>query len=325
MTNTKKILVSGSWAYDYLMEYEGLLKEAILAEKLDHLSVAFLVAKKSVHLGGCAGNIAYNLKLLGSDPLVVGLIGSDFEKYSDHLKKMGIDASTLTSLPNDFTASAYILTDKEQNQIMMFHGGAMLAAPEAVTMKDYKNHGIEWVIISPDDPRRMARLAEECKELGFKYIFDPSQQISSIDVGLLRGAIEGASILIANEYEADMICKKMNVTREELMQMVPTFIETHGENGSSIVSRGVKNDASDAGMFFVKSVMPSAVVDPTGCGDAFRAGLLYGISSGLNIDKSCQIGALAATYTIEQKGTQTHSFTLEEFKKRFEENYGESF
>ncbi len=317
-TSGKNILVSGSWAYDYLMEYNGLLKDAILPEKLDHLSVGFTVSKKSVHFGGCAGNIAYNLRLLGADPVVVGLIGSDFGDYAAWMKKNGVDISTLTPVPNEFTASAYILTDREQNQIQIFHGGAMLAAPLAVGMREYRYHPLQWVIISPDDPQRMARLAQECKELGLKYMFDPSQQISNMSDAVLHGAIQGATALIVNEYEADLLTKKLGVTREALTAMVSIFIETHGERGSSVVSK-------DEGMFFIKAVTPGAVVDPTGCGDAFRAGILFGLSSGLGIERSCQIGALAATYTIENKGTQNHRFTLEEFKKRFEENFGVNF
>ncbi len=317
MASAARILVSGSWAYDYLMEYDGLLKEAILPEKLDHLSVGFTVSKKSVHFGGCAGNIAYNLKLFGIDPLVVGLVGSDFGDYAKWMKKNGIDISTLTKLPNDFTASAYILTDREQNQIQIFHGGAMLAAPLAVGMREYRYHSLDWVMISPDDPRRMARLAQECRELELKYIFDPSQQISNMTDAVLQVAIEGASVLIVNEYEADLLSKKFGVTREGLMKMVPTFIETHGERGSSVVSK--------EGTFFIKSVKPGVVADPTGCGDAFRAGLLYGLQQGLGVEKGCQIGALTATYVLEKEGTQNHRFTMEEFKIRFEDNFGTGF
>jgi len=333
MANTKKILVSGSWAYDYLMQYDGILQNTILTEKLDHLSAGFTVFKKSIHFGGCAGNIAYNLKLFGNDPLVVGLIGSDFGNYADWLKKNGIDDSTLTLLPNTFTASAYILTDREQNQIQIFHGGAMLAEPESVSMKNYDSIDVDWVIISPDDARRMPRLARECKELGFKYIFDPSQQISNIDEKFLREAVEGAEILIVNEYEADLLTKRLSVSREGLTEMVPTFIETRGEKGSLVVSRGGKNRflsrdknvRSEGETFFIPAVRPVKIVEPTGCGDAYRAGLLYGLSQGFGIEKSCQIGALTATYVIETPGTQDHSFTLREFKKRFEENFGEGF
>lgn len=317
MTSSKRILVSGSWAFDYLMEYNGLLKEAILPEKLDHLSVGFTVEKRSVHFGGCAGNIAYNLKLLGVDPLVVGLIGNDFDRYAQWLKKHKIDASTLTTLPDQLTASAYILTDKEQNQIQIFHGGAMLAAPEAVSMNDYSSKEIDWVIISPDDPRRMSRLAQECKNLGIKYIFDPSQQISNMENEVLLEAIKGAAILIVNEYEVDLLTKRFGVTREALQKMVPMLIETLGEKGSSVTT--------PEGTLLVKSVPAMKVIDPTGCGDAFRAGILAGMNLGLGIEKCCQIGALTATYTIEKNGTQNHFFTLEEFKKRFQENFGENF
>lgn len=312
-----KILVAGSMAYDHVMTYDGLFKNAILPEKIDHLSVAFTASKKAIHFGGCAGNIAYTLKLFGQQPVVLGAVGSDFDSYEKWMKQCGIDTSALFHHPEELTASATIITDQEQNQITIFHGGAMSFAPQVLSLRDHQYDGIGLAIIAPDAPQRMVRLARECKELKVPYIFDPSQQLTSMNSEDLREALTGATILIGNEYEVELICKMLGLPKENLPSLVPTFIETFGAKGSSIVS--------PEGMFFVKSVQPGQVVDPTGCGDAFRAGVLAGLQLQLGIEKACQIGALAATYSLENAGTQSHRFTLDEFKLRMENHFGESF
>ena len=313
----KRILVSGSIAYDNVMKYDGLFKDAILPEKLNHLSVAFTASKKSVQFGGCAGNIAYTLKLFGEDSLVLGAAGSDFSSYEQWLKKCGIDSAAIVQHPEEFTASATIITDKDQNQITIFHAGAMSFGPQALSVRDHNHADLALAIISPDDPHRMLRLAMECKELKIPYIFDPSQQLTSLSEFELREALSSAKVLIANEYEVELICKKLGMTKEQLPAVVPIFIETFGEKGSSIVS--------PEGTFFVRAVTPLKAAEPTGCGDAFRAGILTGMQLGFTIEKCCKIGSLAATYVLENEGSQNHKFTLDEFKKIFEESFGEGF
>jgi len=317
MSSGIKILVAGSIAYDHVMTYGGLFKDAILPEKLDHLSIAFTASKKTTNFGGCAGNIAYTLRLFGLNPLVLGAVGNDFEQYEKWMKKCGIDTSALFHHPEEPTASATIITDREQNQITIFHGGAMSFAPHVLSMRDHQYDGVGLAIIAPDAPERMVRLARECKELKIPYIFDPAQQLTSMSDLDLKDALSGATALIANEYEVELLSKMLGITKEQLPSLVPTFIETYGARGSSIIS--------PEGVFFVRSVQASKIVDPTGCGDAFRAGILTGIQSGFPIQKSCQMGALAATYALEHEGSQGHTFTVEEFKKRMEENFGESF
>lgn len=312
-----RILVAGSIAYDHVMSYDGLFKNAILPEKLDHLSIAFTASKKTVAFGGCAGNISYTLKLLGMNPLVLGAVGSDFDSYEKWMKKCGIDTSALFKHPDVLTASATIITDLEQNQITIFHGGAMSFAPQVLSVRDHKYDGITLAIIAPDDPQRMVRLARECVEMKIPYIFDPSQALTSMSDIDLREALSGAKVLIGNDYEVELICKMLSMTKEQLPGLVSTFIETYGSRGSSIVS--------PEGMFFVKAVPAGKVLDPTGCGDAFRGGILAGMQMGLSIEKSCQMGAVAATYSLENEGTQSHAFTMEEFKKRMEDNFGEAF
>ncbi len=312
-----RILVSGSLAYDHVMNYDGLFKNVILPSKLDHLSVAFTASKKTVNFGGCAGNIAYTLKLFGLNPLILAAVGSDFAAYDKWLKQCGIDTSALFRHSEVLTASATIITDQEQNQITIFYGGAMSFAPHVLSVRDHKYDGLDLAIIAPDDPQRMVRLAKECKEMNIPYIFDPSQALTNMTVPGLQEALSGAAILIGNEYEVELICKMLGTTKDHLPELVPTFIETYGAKGSSIVS--------PEGMFFVKAVQPGKIADPTGCGDAFRAGVLAGMQMKLGIEKACRIGALAATYSLEHESTQGHTFTVEAFKKRMEDDYGESF
>ncbi len=317
MNSDSKILVTGSLAYDQVMKYDGLFKNVLLADKIDNLSIAFMTSNKLIHFGGCAGNIGYTLSLFGVKALISGLAGNDFHDYKTWLNKNNIDTSNIHILPNEYTASASIVTDKNQNQITIFNAGAMLASSDTLSLKDYSNNNIGWVIISPDDPKRMLRLATECRALKVPHIFDPSQQIPNMDTAELEEAIRGSSILIANEYEVELLTKTLNKSKEEIANMCSIYIETHGANGSSV--------ASPEGTFFIKAVPPNAVIDPTGCGDAYRGGVLFGLSLNLPIEKCCQIGALAAAYSLEQAGTQNHAFVIEDFKKRMEENFGESF
>jgi len=309
--------VTGSLAYDHVMAYDGLFKDSLLPEQLEHLSIAFTASQKSVHFGGCAGNIAYTLRLFEEDPVVFGVAGKDFDEYEKWMKMHRIDTTSIFHYQDDFTASAYIMTDREQNQITMFHAGAMNAVPNALSLRDYKNNNFSLAIISPDDPNRMIRLAQECKEMKIPYIFDPSQQLTSMSPDDLMASLQGATGFIANEYEIELLLKMLHIKKEKLCDIVPTVIETYGPRGSGITSR--------EGIFFVRAVQPSHVVDPTGCGDAFRAGVLFGLKNKLPMEKVCQIGNLAATYVIENKGTQSHTFTMEVFKKRLEENFGEAF
>ncbi len=315
-----KILVAGSLAYDHVMEYDGYFKDMLLPQKLDSLSVTFTSDTKTVHFGGTGGNIAYTLKLLGCKPLLVGVAGLDFHEYREWLEKNDIDSSSIVISKDFYTASAYILTDKALNQITMFQIGAMGSAPSSVKIADFADQNLSWAIIAPDDAARMVRLSQECKERGIKYIFDPAQQIGNLSAEQLMTAIEGAEILIANDYEAELLSSKLGVSREKLATMVPNYIETHGERGASVKTIG-KTGASES--FFVHAVKAGKIVDPTGCGDAFRAGVLAGMEMNFGLEKSCKMGALAATYNLENHGTQGHKFTWKQFAARYAENYGE--
>jgi adenosine kinase len=307
-----KILVVGSIAYDFVMKCDFPFGDVLPAEKMDHLSVCLTTTTQKIHFGGCAGNIGYTLKLLGGDPLLFGVAGKDFDKYQKWLAENEIDPSTIHIQPNFYTASAYILTDSTQQQITIFHIGAMGSAPEALRLSDIDESQISWAIIAPDDQRRMVRLAKECAKAKIPYIFDPGQQIGNLSAEDLRTGIQGAEILIVNEYEARLVSKKLAISAEKLASMVPNYIETHGAEGCIV--------HTSKGTMRIPAYPPLEIVDPTGCGDAFRAGVLAGLSQNLSLEEACRIGALAATYNLEQEGTQNHRFTREEFLRRMESN-----
>lgn len=310
----KRVLVVGSLAYDQLMIYDGLFQEVLLSEKIESLSVTFTTAEKKVFFGGCGGNIVYTLRLLNESPLLFGVAGKDFQEYENWLKKNTIDTSGIIINKDVFTASASILTDQAHHQITIFTIGAMGTSQHDLSLRDVTRDDIVWAIIAPDDPIRMISLAKECSEFKIPYIFDPGQQIGSLTPEQLKMGIETANVLIVNDYEASLLAKKLGILKEKLPTLVPNYIETHGAEGSS--------GYTPEGNFFVRSVKPSQLVDPTGCGDAYRAGVLAGLTDGLTLEKACQMGALAATYNLEKQGTQGHTFTKEEFQNRLKEYFG---
>lgn len=303
------MVVVGSLAYDFVMKYDHLFSNVLLPEKLQDLSVTFPVATQTMNFGGCGGNIAYTMNLLGTEPVLMGTLGKDYQKYFEWLEKNAIDSSKLEVLESYFTACAYIMTDTAEHQITIFHVGAMCGAPEALSIKKFLSEEIGWVIIAPDDGRRMVRMAQECREMGVKYIFDPAQQIGEIPAEDLLIAISGAEILIVNEYEAELLTKRLNISKDRLETLAKNFIETRG--AQDVYLRTID------GQFSIPTFSPKKIVDPTGCGDAFRGGLLTGLARGLALSECCRMGALAATYALECEGGQGHRVTKVEFEERF--------
>lgn len=312
MAAGKNILVVGSLAYDHVMTYGKSFKEVMLP---DHFDVALTTQSHVVSFGGCSGNIAYNLRLLGQQPVLLTVAGSDFKQYQDRLVHMGVNLDGVYVSDKYPTATAFIVTDPEGHQITVFDGGAMSAVDTETTVKSLGGaESFAYVVISPDKPERMLKVADECRELQIPYFFDPAQQMNNFKPEDLMRVIQNAFVLIVNEYEADLLSKKIGIAREGLAALSRNSIETHGARGCTI--------KSGEGVFFVRAAQPSKIVDPTGCGDAFRAGVVAGLMQGKNFQDACQIGALLATYNLEHQGTQSHSFTMDEFTARLQNTFG---
>lgn len=303
-----KIVVSGSIAYDYLMRFPGRFREHLIEGKLDRISVSFLVETLVRERGGAGANIAYNLALLGERPILMGTAGVDFADYRAWLDVNGVDTSAVRVIPDVFTASFFVNTDSDSNQIGSFFTGAM-AHSRGYRLAEAVNSRPDLVVVAPNDPIAMSELADECCQSGVPFLFDPSQQVIWLDADFLRHGTERCSMLIVNEYEWAMIANKTSLTREQLIAGGKTLIVTHGGEGSHIYAGGEH--------YFVPVFPVARLVDPTGVGDAYRAGLLKGIASGFGWELCGQLGSVAAAYVLEHNGTQNHTFTLPEFVARF--------
>jgi adenosine kinase len=309
------IIVTGSIATDYMMKYPGKFREHIFIEQTGKLSVSFLVNEKQMSRGGCGPNIAYSLALLGERPRLMGTVGQDFGDFRAWLEAQGVDTSLVRAYMDDFTATFTVITDEEQNQIAGFHGGAMFRAHE-LSFYDLDRDGIEMVIISPNDPAAMLKYAGECRALGIPFIFDPSQQLPWLDGAQLREAMAGAYALTVNDYELELVKQKTGLDEAGILDRAGMLVVTRGADGATLMSKDRRVDAPVA--------KPSAVVDPTGVGDAFRAGLLLGMVRGYPWEVTGRLGALAATYALEQGGTMNHRYTLPEFAARYRAEFGEA-
>jgi adenosine kinase len=309
------IIVTGSIAYDYLMTFPGRFRESILPDQIANLSVSFLVDSMVRQRGGVATNIAYTLALLGEHPRVMATVGEDFLDYRTWLEAHGVDTSAIKTVPEDFTASFFVSTDQDNNQIAMFYTGAMAHA-RTLTFHALGGAPIDLALISPNDPAAMVQYVEECKELNVPYLYDPSQQIIRLSGDELRAGIQGARMLMVNEYEFEMIRDKTGLTEREVSDQVEALFVTRGELGSMICACGQT--------IRVPSVPPERVVDPTGVGDAYRAGVVKGVALNAPWAIAGQIGAVAAAYVLESRGTQNHHFTPAQFVARFRQHFDDN-
>jgi adenosine kinase len=308
------VVVTGSIAYDYLMSFPGFFKDHILPEQIAKLSVSFLVDSMRRQRGGCATNIAYNLALLGERPLVMATAGQDFADYRAWLEARGVDTSAIVEVPDEFTASFFVSTDRENNQIASFYTGAMAHAHK-LSFRDLKTRA-DLALISPNDPEAMRKYPRECKELGIPYIYDPSQQVIRLSGDDLREGLTGSKLLIVNDYEFEMIRNKTGMSEEQVLCCTGALTVTRGGQGSTIWTGGQRID--------IPVVKPVREADPTGVGDAYRAGIIKGMSLGLPWETIGRMGSLAATYVLECPGTQNHSYTWAEFATRYYENFGDT-
>jgi adenosine kinase len=314
MENALKLIITGSIAYDYLMTFAGRFRDHILPDKLDHVSLSFLVDTMKRQQGGTAANIAYSLALLGETPLLVGSAGQDFQQYREFLENSGVDTSGVRTVSDAFTASFFANTDSEGNQICSFYTGAMKYAKEN-SLQSIATPS-DLVIIAPNDPDAMIMLADECRMLNLYFICDPGQQIARFDGEALCKLADQANILILNEYERDLFIKKTGMNEIRLLSMVDVIIVTLGKKGALI--RTSEQD------YEIPVVKPDVVRDPTGVGDAFRAGLMKGILKGFPWDICGRLGSLAAAYVLETEGPQSHRYHLDEFKNRYIKEFGDS-
>ena len=310
-----RLIVTGSIAYDYVMVFPGHFQDHILPEKIHILSVSFLVHSMKRLRGGTAPNIAYNLALLGEKPEVVGTVGQDFADYRTWLDGKGVNTSGIKVIEGDFTASCFINTDLRHNQITAFYPGAMKQA-STLSLKGMGLSGDDLVLIAPNDPAAMAGHAEECTALGIPYLYDPSMQAPRMTGVELEAGFQGAKVLTGNDYEFGMMAEKLGITEDQLRRRVPITVMTKGEAGALITVEGVEYEIPPAS--------PTAVVDPTGAGDAYRAGLVAGIARGFSWPVTGRLGALTAVYAIEHMGTQHHYYTIAEFVERYRSNFGQS-
>jgi len=307
------VVVTGSIAYDYLMRFPGRFVEHILPDQLASLSLSFLVDEMRKQRGGCAANIAYNLALLSERPRLMGTVGRDFGEYREWLEAHGVDTSLTREEPDLFTASFFVNTDLDGNQIASFYTGAMARARD-LSLRDLKVGEVDLVVISPNDPVAMVRYVEECRGMGIPYLYDPSQQIVRLSGEDLRAGVEGCDLLVVNEYEFELLQRRTGMSARDL-QAAPTraCVVTRGEEGSRIWAGGTVYD--------IPAVLPRRADDPTGVGDAYRAGLIKGMALGLPWDLTGRLGSLAATYALEQPGPQSHRYTLAEFVARFRSHF----
>jgi len=306
------IFISGSIAFDYLMTFPGYFKDNFLPDKLDKISLSFLVDSMTRQRGGCAPNIAYTMALLGERPRVLGTAGVDFSDYRQWMEAQGIDARYVVEIPEKYTASFFVNTDLENNQIASFYTGAMADAAR-YTLAGIPREEIDYVVISPNDPTAMRKLTDECVYLGIPYLFDPSQQVARNPHEDLRAGVENAHAVFCNEYEFNLLVKHTGFTAQQIDRHVQLLVITRGDKGATILS--------DDQEFEIPAVPAVKIADPTGVGDAFRGGFLRGYRLGLDLQTCGQMGSLSATYCLEQKGTTNHKFTSQEYVARYRQHF----
>ena len=309
------VLVSGSIATDHLMHFPGRFSQQLLADQLHKVSLSFLVDDLVVRRGGVAANIAFGMAQLGGAPVLLGAVGTDFDDYRSWLTRHGVDCQSVHVSSIHHTARFVCTTDEEMCQIASFYAGAMSEARMIELAPAVARTGAELVVISADDPAAMVRHSSECRERGFAFAADPSQQIARMSGRELASLIDGASLLFTNEYEKSLLESKTGLSEAEIMQRVDVRVTTLGSRGVEITGRGVD-------LLHVPIAKEHAKLDPTGVGDGFRAGFLTARSWDLSWERSAQVGSLLATLVLETVGPQEYQVRRDDFLKRLDESYG---
>lgn len=307
-------LICGSLAFDTIMLFQGRFSEALLADQLHKINVAFLVPEIRREFGGCAGNIAYNLRLLQGDPLIMATIGQDGGPYLERLDRLQISRRCIRTIEASYTAQAFITTDANSNQITAFHPGAMALSHQ----NRIADAGpVKLAIIAPDGRDGMLQHATDCAERGLPFIFDPGQGLPMFSGTELERFIELATYVAVNDYEAELLMQRTGLTLEQIAARVSALIVTRGEQGAEIYTEGKRID--------IPCVQADQVVDPTGCGDAFRAGLLYGLTNDMDWVTTGRLASLMGAIKIASQGAQNHAPSREEIEDRFQKAYGYRF
>ena len=304
-------LICGSFAYDTIMVFHDHFKNHILPDKVHMLNVSFMVPDMRREYGGCAGNIAYNLKLLGDEPLPMGTVGNDFGPYERWMEECGINRKHVRLIEHTFTAQAFITTDMDDNQITAFHPGAMSFSHENSVLDA---ESVTIGIVSPDGRDGMIEHATQFAEQNIPFIFDPGQGIPMFDGDDLLRFVDQATWVTLNDYEAELLQERTGLSPHELSERVDALIITRGAEGSIIYTQEHRHE--------IPAATPRAINDPTGCGDAYRAGLLYGLAHGIDWQTTGRMAALMGAIKIEHHGTQNHKFDKAEFEERFNEAFG---
>ncbi len=330
------IIVTGSIGFDYIMDFPGRFADRIMPEKIHQISLSFLVDDLKKQWGGTAGNISYSLGLLDTRPTLFATAGNDFAPYKKFLEKNNVDTHYVKEHKDISTGSYFVITDTSDNQIGAFYTGAMRHAKNlrltTIFKKDSPSKDSPFVIIAPNDPGAMCQYVDECIAAKVPYLYDPAFQTDTFTPTQLKKAVSHAAILIGNDYEIELIAKKLNVTKEKLLSLVPIMITTLGEKGAVITCHSREGGnlynnwipgqaRNDTATIQIKPSKAKKMVDPTGAGDCFRSGFLAGFTRGFDLQTCGQMGAVAAVYTVEKYGTTTHSFSIKEFSTRYKENY----
>ena len=311
----RKILVCGSIAFDNVMDFPGHFQDQIVPDKLHTINISFLVNTLKKVRGGTAPNISYNLALLGEKPVIFGSAGIDFAEYQEWLDENNVDTSKIKIIEDLYTASCFITTDLANNQLTGFYPGAM-SMDKDLSLKDTDLTDVAMVIIAPTEPSAMIRWTQECKELNIPYMFDPGMQIPRFTGEELIKGIMGSEIAIFNEYEYTLMLQRTGLSEGDMLENVKIVVETLGAKGVMIRTKTER--------VYVPAAQETRVVNPTGVGDAFRAGVLKGYFEGASLEQMGKFGNISAVYAIEHAGATEHKFSMDEYMKRFNENYTHS-
>lgn len=307
-----KIIICGSIAIDRIMNFSGLYKDLIKPEKIHILSISVFLDKIISSHGGVGANICHTLSLLGENPILLGSVGPDADKYLEKLSASGVNIEHVHHSKIQ-TACFNVFTDSDDNQIGGFYPGAM-SDSEKLSFTKWKNKNV-FVVISPHDPRAMRRQINECKNLGIRLLYDIGQQVINVPTEDLIAGLDAAELLILNDYEFSVLSERTGKTQSEILKQVPVVVVTKGQKGSTISGKHTKKKIE------IPIASPNTVADPTGAGDAFRAGFLYGYIRGFDLELCGKLGAVSSVYAVETHGTQEFTFTKKDFEKRFADNF----